>query len=142
MTAANPEDEFYVPPDEVEKNKKNGSSIEIKSYDEVKTEEGDKNAMAYIGGVCYQHEFEPIAEIISELRSGQLSETNRVRLLTFLAGKAYPDLKAVNIMTDNRGNDLITRAIGEMSHKSTEFQLKGKPRKKSTIEDIIDDITE
>ncbi len=98
--------------------------------------------MAYIGGVCYQHEFEPIAEIIKELRSGELSETNRVRLLTFLAGKAYPDLKAVNIMTDNKGNDLLTRAIGEMSHKATEFKLNGKPRRKNVIDDIIDDITE
>jgi len=142
MTAAHPEDEFYVPPEEVKKNKKKEDDVEIKSYDQVKSEEGDKNAMAYIGGVCYQHEFEPIAEIIKELRAGELSETNRVRLLTFLAGKAYPDLKDVNIMTDNRGNDLITRAIGEMSHKATEFKLKGKPRKKPTIEDVIDDITE
>ena len=135
---ANPEDEFYVPPEELKKN----NEIEVRSYDEVKKDEGDKNSMAYIGGVCYQHEFEPIAEIIKELRAGELSETNRVRLLTFLAGKAYPDLKAVNIMTDNKGNDLITRAIGEMSHKATEFKLKGKPRKKQRMEDVIDEITE
>jgi len=141
MTAANPEDEFYVPPEEIKKNKKE-DAVDIKRYDQVKNEEGDKNAMAYIGGVCYQHEFEPISEIISELRSGQLSETNRVRLLTFLAGKAYPDLKAVNIMTDNKGNDLITRAIGEMSHKATEFKLTGKERRSHTIEEVIDDITD
>ena len=138
MTQANPEDEFYVPPEVLKKN----NEIEVRSYDQVKKDEGDKNAMAYIGGVCYQHEVEPIAEIIKELRSGELSETNRVRLLTFLAGKAYPDLKAVNIMTDNKGNDLLTRAIGEMSHKATEFKLNGKPRRNNVIDDIIDDITE
>ena len=138
MTLANPEDEFYVPPEEL----KNNNELEVRSYDDVKKEDGEKNAMAYIGGVCYQHEFEPIAEIIKELRSGELSETNRVRLLTFLAGKAYPDLKAINIMTDNKGNDLITRAIGEMSHKATEFTLNGKPRRKNVMDDIIEDIAE
>ena len=45
-------------------------------------------------------------------------------------------------MTDNKGNDLLTRAIGEMSHKATEFKLNGKPRRKNVIDDIIDDITE
>ena len=77
MTLANPEDEFYVPPEEL----KNNNELEVRSYDDVKKEDGEKNAMAYIGGVCYQHEFEPIAEIIKELRSGELSETNRVSSL-------------------------------------------------------------